>query len=80
MIVCSQCGGSATYILTQGLTITACSSCSQATVMESNIVIRIPREKYAGFEPIKSEMLLLALVAKALFDNWSTVAQRTTSM
>lgn len=74
MNLCPQCGREATYIVTQGITITSCSHCSQATILNTEIIIRIPKEKHVMLPPVKAELLMLALVAKALYDNWHVVS------
>lgn len=75
MIICPKCGQSANYILTQNLTITACSSCCQAAILETNAIIRIDPIKINNQPPVQKELLLIALAVKALYDNWDIVSR-----
>lgn len=78
-IVCPQCSMSANYILTQSMTITACSYCCQATVMEKNIIIKLDKTKIERVYPNMRDFIAIALTAEMLYSNWNTIAQRVSS-
>jgi hypothetical protein len=73
IVTCPSCGSEANYIITQGLTITACTTCSQAHILESNAIIRIDAIKLVGQPPVQKELLMIALTAKALYENWHRI-------
>ena len=72
-IVCPACGKTAAYILLMGYTITACSHCYQAHILESNVIVRIDRAKLNGQSAVKRELLLVALTMQALYENWDVI-------
>lgn len=72
-IVCPACGSQATYILLLGYTITACSHCYQAHILESNVIVRIDRAKLHGQSSVKRELLLVAFTMQALYENWDII-------
>ncbi len=74
IITCPVCGNNASFIVTQGLSITSCTNCYQATVAETGVIIRIDKDKLKEFSGIPQEFFMIAMVAKALFENWDTIS------
>lgn len=73
IVTCPACGQEANYIITQGITITACTHCAQAHILETQAIIRIDSTKLENQPPVQKELLMIALTAKALYENWHRI-------
>lgn len=72
-IVCPICGSSATYIVIMGYTITVCTACYQARILEANVIVRIDRDKLLGQAAAQRELLAVALAMKSLYEHWDQI-------
>ena len=72
-VVCFGCGQKANYVFTNGYTVLACSNCCEASVLETNVIIKIDPVKLLGQPLVQREFLMIALTAKALYDNWDII-------
>lgn len=72
--LCPLCGSQCSYVQVQGLTISACSSCCQASILETNIIIRVSPDKLLGQAFVQRDLLMVALTMQMLYKNWNTVA------
>ena len=73
MNMCPLCGNEANFLQIQGITVSICSHCFQASVLERNMIIRISPDKITNTAPVYKDLLMVALVAQALYKNWHTV-------
>ena len=73
VIICPQCGQPANHILTNGVVVTACSACYQATVTATTgkrMIVKVDPDKLLGQAAVQRDLLMIALTSKALFENW----------
>lgn len=79
-ISCPMCGAEASVIVTLGVTITACSTCAQAVVAESDIILRLDRERWSQGSRVTKELILIAHVAETMYKNWHIIGERIVPM
>ena len=72
-VSCPMCGASANVIVTLGVTITACSTCAQATIAESDVVLRLDRERWSQGSAVTKELIVIAHTAEAIYKNWHII-------
>ncbi len=75
MVQCPECGNACSYIVVNGLTVSACSVCCQAVVENTKVIIRLDENKIHNLPPVKRDFVTVALAMQLMYQQWDIIAK-----